>query len=112
MYEFLVQNPIFTIIFMLFVVVCVVFMIIKALQTMGLEKIRSYVYQLFIKAEHEFNHGENEQKFEYVIQLARGHIPMPFKMFITHKTLRKVIQLWFDLCKDLLDDGKLNGTSK
>ena len=110
MYEYLVQNPIIAIIFMLIVVVTLVFLIIKKMKSMGLEKIRSYVYHSFIEAEHKFNQGENEQKFEYVVQLARSHIPMPFKLVITQKSLRKVIQLWFDLCKDLLDDGKLNGS--
>ena len=111
MYDYLVQNPIVAIIFMIIVVATLVFLVIKKMQSMGLEKVRSYVYHLFIEAEHEFNQGENEQKFDYVVQLARSNIPLPFKLVVTEKSLRKVIQLWFDLCKDLLDDGKLNGSS-
>lgn len=110
MYQFFVSNPILAIIFLVIVVAVVIFLIVKAIQKIGLEKIRSFVYEKFIEAEHEFQYGDNTQKFDYVVQLARGAIPAPFNLFITEKLLRKVIQLWFDLCKDLLDDGKFNGT--
>ena len=86
-------------------------LLIKAAQKIGLEKIRGYVYKLFVAAEKEFQYGENTEKFEYVINLAKAAIPMPFSLFITESLLRKVVQAWFDLVKDLLDDGKLNGTS-
>lgn len=112
MYEFLTKNPVATIIFMVVVVTGILFLFVKAMQTIGMEKVRSYVYQLFIEAENAFKHGDNEEKFEYVIQFAKSAIPSPFSLFITEKTVRKVVQLWFDLCKDLLDDGKLNGTGK
>lgn len=110
MYEFFVQNPIVTIIFMALVIAFVIFVLVKAMQTIGMEKIRGYVYNLFVEAEHEFDYGDNTQKFEYVIQLARSAIPLPFNLFITEALLRKVVQLWFNLCKDLLDDGRLNGS--
>ena len=108
MYEFIAQNPIFTIVFILVVAACVVYMLVKTMQTIGLEEVRGYVYQLFVRAEHIFEYGQNVQKFEYVVQLARSALPAPFNMFITESLLRTVIQTWFDLCKDLLDDGKLN----
>ena len=112
MYEYLVSNPIAAIILILIVAVVGVFLLIKAIQIIGMEKVRGYVYHQFIEAEHKFKHGENTQKFEYVIQLARSHLPMPFGLFITESLLRKVVQLWFDLCKDLLDDGRMNGTGR
>lgn len=112
MYEFLVANPIVAIIFLILVTVIATILFIKLMQTIGLEKIRSIVYDGFVKAENNFKHGDNIQKFEYVVQLARSHIPEPFNMFITEKVLRNVVQLWFNLCKDLLDDGKMNGTGK
>ena len=110
MYQFLVDNPVLAIIFIILVVAVVVFLAVKAIQNIGLEKIRAFVYQKFIEAEHEFQYGENEQKFDYVVQLARSAIPAPFNLLITQKLLRKTVQLWFDICKDLLDDGKVNGT--
>lgn len=108
MYQYLVSNPVLAIIFLVIVLAFAIFLAVKFVQHVGLEKIRKTVYNLFIEAEYEFQYGENEQKFEYVVQLARSAIPSPFNLFITEKLLRKVIQLWFDLCKDLLDDGKLN----
>lgn len=91
-------------------VVIALFVIVKVAQKVGLERIRGEVYQLFLDAEHDFLEGQNEAKFEYVVEAARGFIPMPFSLFITETLLRKVVQAWFDLVKDLLDDGKVNGT--
>ena len=93
-------------------VVLALFFIYKYFQYIGLEKVRKQVYHLFITAEHEFQHGENTEKFEYVIQWARIAIPTPFNLFITESLLRKVVQAWFDICKDLLDDGRMNGSQK
>lgn len=112
MYNYSVENPVIAVIFILVVIAIALFFAIKAIQKIGLEKIRTTVYKGFIYAEHEFQYGDNTQKFEYVVQLARSAIPIPFKLFITESNLRKVVQLWFDICKDLLDDGKLNGTSR
>ena len=108
MYEYLISNPIFAIIFLLVVLVMTLYLLIKYAQNVGLEKIRAIVYQGFVQAEHMFNYGDNKQKFEYVVQLARSSLPSPFNIFINESFLRKTVQLWFDLCKDLLDDGKFN----
>ena len=112
MHEFLTQNPVIATIFIVVVGVAALILFIKIMQTIGMEKVRDYVYKLFVEAEHEFKHGENEEKFNYVILYAKSAIPTPFNLFITENTVRKVVQLWFNLCKDLLDDGKLNGTGK
>lgn len=112
MREFLTLQPKVAIIFIAFTVVAVAFLFIKLMQTMGMEKIRGYVYKLFVEAENEFKQGDNEEKFNYVIVFAKSAVPAPFNLFITEKTVRKVVQLWFDLCKDLLDDGKLNKSEK
>lgn len=92
-------------------VLLVIYMAIRVIRHVGLEKIRGRVYELFREAEHEFQHGDNEEKFEYVINLARVAIPSPFNLFITESLLRKVVQAWFDMVKDLLDDGKMNKSS-
>lgn len=91
--------------------VVAIFVLVKLVQKIGLDKIRGEVYQLFLDAEHEFQEGENDEKFEYVINAAKAFIPAPFNLIITESLLRRVIQSWFDLVKDLLDDGKMNGTS-
>lgn len=74
-----------------------------------LDEIRSDVYQLFIKAEHIYKESNSgKQKMDYVIGLARSMLPVWLKPFITETMLKKLIQLWFDTVKDLLDDGKYN----
>ena len=93
-------------------IVIALFVIVKLLQSIGLEKIRESVYQLFIDAEHEFQEGENEEKFEYVINAAKTFIPAPFNLLITETLLRKVVQAWFDIVKDLLDDGRVNASEE
>lgn len=109
MYEFLVQNPTYAFMFLVIATLLSLVVFVKVMQTIGMEQIRGYVYKLFVMAEHAYKQGENDEKFEYVVCLARSAIPTPFDLFITEKLLRSVIQAWFDICKDLLDDGKLNG---
>lgn len=112
MYEILTRYPVIAIIFIVLVVIAAIYLVIKGMQKIGMEKIRGYVYKLFVYVENEFEHGDNEQKFDYVVQLARSAIPLPFNLVITESLLRKVIQTWFDICKDLLDDGKINKSGK
>ena len=112
MYEYLVKNPILAIIFIVIVVALAIFLMVKLIQKVGLEKVREVVYKGFVEAENEFLYGENTEKFDFVVDLAKKSIPLPFSLFITDTLLRKVIQLWFDLCKDLLDDGKLNSSKE
>lgn len=112
MYEYFVQNPVVAIIFLVIMFALFIFLVVKFVQHVGLEKIRLYAYKWFEDAEDEFLYGENTQKFEHVVQLARSAIPSPFNLFVTERVLRKTIQLWFDLCKDYLDDKKLNGSGK
>ena len=112
MYDFLVEKPVIAAIFVVVVLAIAIYVFVKVMQAVGMERIRAYVYQKFIEAEHEFQHGDNERKFEYVIDFAKKKIPYPFCVFITETFLCNVIQTWFDICKDLLDDGKLNGSSE
>lgn len=110
MYQYFVSNPVIAVIFIVIVLAVIVFFAVKKLQSIGLEKIRAVVYSAFVRAEHEFQYGDNTQKFEYVVGLARSHLPAPFNIFVTESLLRNVVQMWFDLVKDLLDDGRVNGT--
>lgn len=112
MYQYFIDYPIIATIFTILVVAVVIFVLVKLSQTIGMESIRKAVYDGFVEAEHEFKYGDNSQKFEYVIRVAREALPKPFSTFITESFLRKAVQLWFNLCKDLLDDGKLNGSEE
>ena len=78
----------------------------------GLEGIRADVYQLIIKAEHFYNYGDNKQKLKYVVQEARKLLPKWMQIILTDEFMEKVIDTWFKGVKDLLDDGRVNGTQK
>ena len=67
----------------------------------GLEGIRANVYQL-----------AGQQKLKWVVQQARGLLPKWLQIIITEEMLLKVIDVWFDGVKDLLDDGKVNGSQQ
>ena len=82
--------------------------VIRALQAFGLSRCRGIVYKAFVTAENHFEQGND--KFEYVISVAKNAIPKPLNLIITDKVIRRTIQLWFDICKDLLDDGRVNNT--
>lgn len=77
-----------------------------------LNDIRADVYQLILKAEHIYKSGEGQTKMKYVIQKARLLLPTWAQFFITDALLEKVVQIWFEAVKDLLDDGKLNKSQK
>lgn len=86
-----------------------VFLVIEYIRDKGLEGIRADVYQLFLKAEHMLKErGQGEQRMKWVIQKARGLLPPALQFLITEKLLIRIIQLWFDGIKDILDDGKIN----
>lgn len=110
MKEIISQNTIIAFIFIAAVLMVAIFLLVKIMQTVGMEKVRKIVYKSFVVAENAFQHGDNESKFNFVVRVAKDTIPSPFNLFITEATMRKVIQTWFDLCKDLLDDGKLNNS--
>ena len=79
----------------------------------GLEGIRENVYQLILKAEHMYKEsGAGQQKLKWVVQQARGLLPKWLQIIITEEMLLKVIDVWFDGVKDLLDDGKVNGSQQ
>lgn len=79
----------------------------------GLDGIRGDVYQLILKAEHVYNaSGQGEQKLKWVVQQARSLLPRWLQVIVSEEMLIKVIEEWFEAVKDLLDDGKVNGSRK
>lgn len=106
-------NTIVTIILLVFAVAALAVCTYIYIRDKTLEDIRADVYQLFLKAEHTYlETGSGKQKMKYVIQQARGLLPKGAQLFITDEVLEKVVEGWFRAVKDLLDDGKLNGTGK
>lgn len=107
----------FTLVIKLFIIVALLigigFTAYLYIRDHTLEDIRADVYQLFLKAEHTYTEtATGKQKMEYVIQRARSMLPGWAQFFVTEEVLRKVVQLWFDAVKDLLDDGKVNKSVK
>lgn len=112
--EFLKQIPVP--ILLIVILVLLVVTIVNAVQyakQKGLDGIRSDVYELILKAEHLYNEsGAGKQKFEWVIQQARGLLPKWLQVFLSESTLKQIVQSWFIGIKDLLDDGKINGSQE
>ena len=110
--ELLSAIPMWLIIAVLVVVVVtLVAMTVVYLKNRTLDDIRNDVYQLILRAEHMYEEsGMGKQKMKWVVSQARKLLPEWMQMFISTETLEKIIQAWFDGIKDLLDDGKMNGS--
>lgn len=112
--EFVKQIP-FPILLIVLIVLLVVTIVISIqyMKQKGLDGIRNDVYELILKAEHMYEEsGTGKQKFTWVIQQARGLLPKWLQVFISEDTLKRIIQSWFVGIKDLLDDGKINGSQE
>ena len=110
--ELLSVIPLWLIIAVLVVVaVSLVAMMVVYLKNRTLDDIRNDVYQLILRAEHMYEEsGMGKQKMKWVVSQARKLLPEWKQMLISVETLEKIIQAWFDGIKDLLDDGKMNGS--
>ncbi len=109
-------NMILSIAIMIALVAACVVLVCLYLKDKTKDEIRTDVYQLILKAEEEFLYGQNTQKFDYVVQLARSLLPVPLQAIITAPILqtlfKKLIQEIFDEIKDVMDDGKRNRSVK
>ena len=70
------------------------------------------VYQLILTAERAYNYGDNKQKLKYVVQEARKLLPNWLQVVLSDYILERTVEAWFKGVKDLLDDGKVNGSQK
>lgn len=105
-----IPLPILIVIAVALIIVTIV-MTVQYFKLKALDGIREDVYQLILKAEHIYNGSEQgKQKFKYVVQQARGFLPSWLQIFVSQEFLEKLIEKWFQGVKDLLDDGKINGT--
>lgn len=112
--EFIKQIPLPILLIVLAILVIVtIVVVVQYIKQKGLDGIREDVYQLILKAEHMYNEsGTGKQKFEWVIQQARGLLPKWLQVLVPESALRNLVQKWFDGIKDLLDDGKVNNSQK
>lgn len=95
------------------VLMTIVAMAVTYFKSRSLEDIRTDVYQLILEAEHIYEEsGSGKQKMKWVVSQARKLLPQWAQALISEDTLMNIIQIWFDGVKDLLDDGKMNNSSK
>lgn len=93
----------------LIIAVSIIWIVYSYLKERTLEQIRADVYQLVLKAEHTYRTSPSgKQKMKWVVSQARKLLPSWLQMIISEDTLTRIIQVWFDEVKDLLDDGKVN----
>lgn len=106
-------NTIMMIIFIIATVAIILGGIYFYMRDKTLNEIRADVYQKFLEAEHNPNFAKKgKQKMKWVLSQARMLLPKWVQPFITDAFLEKVIEGWFKAVKDLLDDGKMNGSTK
>lgn len=109
--KFIEQIPLPILILAIIVLVAVTIVIaIQYMKLKGLDGIRGDVYKLILVAEHKYNSGEGKQKLKWVVQQARLLLPAWLQVLVTEERLEKMIDAWFKGVKDLLDDGKVNGS--
>lgn len=107
-----IPLPILIVVIAILLIVTIV-VVIQYIKQKGLNGIREGVYQLILRAEHMYNEsGAGKQKFDWVIQQARGLLPKWLQMLVPESALKNLVQKWFDGVKDLLDDGKVNNSQK
>lgn len=108
----MVPLPVLVIIAVL-IVISIIWMGYAYLKNRTLDEIRGDVYQLVLKAEHTYKESASgKQKMKWVVSRARKLLPGWMQLIISEEMLEKIIQVWFDEVKDLLDDGKMNGSQK
>ena len=110
--NFLSQVPIPVLILVIAVLVVVTAVVVyQYAKAKGLDGIRKKVYKLFLTAEHMYKEtAQGQQKLAWVVQQTRGLLPSWLQVILTEEALKKIIDAWFKGVKDLLDDGKVNGS--
>ena len=101
MKELFEQNKVlFLAVITALIIVFLVKKLIDYITRKGLEGIRLDVYKLFVEAEKTFRASkQGQQKFDYVIHMARGLLPKPIQLFVSESMLKEAVQLWFDVLK-------------
>ena len=108
----MVPLPVLVIIVVM-IALSIIYMGYTYLKSRTLDEIRGDVYQLVLRAEHTYKESSSgKQKMKWVVSQARKLLPGWMQLIISEEMLQKIIQIWFDEVKDLLDDGKMNSSQK
>ena len=65
--------------------------------------LKEFATQMIVKAEDMYKKGQNDEKFNYVVDKVIAMIPMPLQLFITEDMVKNFIQKVFDSVKTALD---------
>ncbi len=65
--------------------------------------LKEFATQMIVKAEDMYKKGQNDEKFNYVVEKVIAMIPMPLQLFITEDMVKNFIQKVFDSVKTALD---------
>lgn len=108
----MVPLPVLVIIAVM-IVISIIYMGYTYLKNRTLDDIRGDVYQLVLIAEHTYRESSSgKQKMKWVVSQARRLLPNWLQMIISEEMLQKIIQVWFNEIKEVLDDGQMNGSQK
>ena len=80
----------------------IAFFIYIALQ-IKMNGLKDFATQMIVKAEDMYKKGQNDEKFNYVVEKVIAMIPMPLQLFITEDMVKNFIQKVFDSVKTALD---------
>ena len=65
--------------------------------------LKEFATQMIVKVEDMYKKGQNDEKFNYVVEKVIAMIPMPLQLFITEDMVKNFIQKVFDSVKTALD---------
>lgn len=75
-------------------------------------KVRELAYQMMLLAERTFSNEDGKIKFDFVVRVVYKNLPPWLKLFVKEEDLRNLIQAWYEIAKDFLDDGQVNESVK
>ncbi|MCX7771961.1 MAG: hypothetical protein N2376_02480 [Clostridia bacterium] len=75
-------------------------------------KVREMAYQLMLLAERNYSDSDGNLKLDFVAALLYKNLPPWMKIFVSEKAIKELIQKWYEMAKDFLDDGIINDSVK
>lgn len=106
-----IPRPVIYVLVMFLLVVTVI-MAVQYLKYKKLDGLRLEAYKLFLKAEHLYHSEAGQAKMTWVCKQIRAIMPGWLAILVSEEVMKKIVQRWFNGIKDLLDDGRVNGTGK
>ena len=71
-------------------------------------KLRAAAYALMLAVEKIYEKNEGPRKFEVVLRELYDIMPVWLSVILTEEKIRKILQDWYALAKDYLDDREVS----